>query len=524
MKLMRCALLTAVILTGFALPARAALDQAGAAKLKTLVESFVTEQKKLAEIDGKTRVELQGETTVEEAGEYYAVTLPYIKVIHPNGDQVDVGMVSINALPGDTAGQWKLRVAMPTPVIVSDKSGKELTRMTVGGQRAAGIWDESLRSFIKLDALYKDISFSGTDGSSLKVPETRIIYDFTRDAANKWSGPGTVTFKNIEAAPSTGGNLKIAEAKVDFSIDRYDSNAIRTYREKMAALSESMAKDAVGGKLSPAHTGAIASMMVDFFGAAGEGMKIRYSLNGLNIVKPASGANPAQTISIPSGFFGADLSGFSSGKVKLALQSGYNGLNVVPSTGTGLTPSEANIDITVENIPLRDVLNLTKNTIDASIAQPELSKAATALFVPKLYGLLSQSGAVLTVKDTHMGNADIDITMQGNARADISAVMGGTASSKIAIHGLDTLISRIEAQKAKPGSAANEIKLSQSLEKLRMFKNIARMENRPGAPAIHVVELELTPQGKTTINGEDLAAALAKAQKPAEKKPAAPKP
>ena len=84
MKLMRCALLTVVVLAGFALPARAAaLDQAGAAKLKTLVESFITEQKKLAEIDGKTKIEFQGETTVEEAGEYYAVTLPYIKVIRP---------------------------------------------------------------------------------------------------------------------------------------------------------------------------------------------------------------------------------------------------------------------------------------------------------------------------------------------------------------------------------------------------------------------------------------------------------
>jgi hypothetical protein len=517
MNPIRSCLLCFTILVALAVPAQAAaLDQASADKLKAVVESFLTEQKKLAEIDGKTKIDLQGETTVEEAGEFYAVTLPYIKVIQSGGDQVDVGMISINALPGDSAGQWKLRLAMPTPIVISDKAGKEITRMTIGGQRAAGIWDESLRSFIKLDALYKDILFSGTDGSSVKIPETRIVYDFTKDAANKWSGPGSVTFKNIEATPKTGGSMKAAEVKADFSIDQYDSNAIRAYREKLAALSESMAKDVTSGqgKISPAHTGAIASMMADFLSSAGNGMKVRYSLSGINITKPANAAGPAQDISIPSGFFGMDLTGFSTGKVKMVTQLGYNGLRLTPTTEEGLTPTEANIDLTIENIPVRDVLNLGKNTIDATVQNPELSKVTGGLFLPKLYSLLSQSGALVTVNNTHIGNADIDVRMEGTARADISAALSGTANTKVSIRGLDTLIERIKAQEGKPGK--NIAMVRQSVQQLQMFKNIARVETRPGSPTLHVVEFELTPQGKMTINGQDLAAALAKAQAPAQ--------
>lgn len=45
---------------------------------------------------------------------------------------------------------------------------------------------QKLQSFVKLDALYKDVAF--TDGS-VKIPETKIIYDFVKDAAGNGPAP-----------------------------------------------------------------------------------------------------------------------------------------------------------------------------------------------------------------------------------------------------------------------------------------------------------------------------------------------
>jgi hypothetical protein len=482
-------------------PAHAAINKEGAAKLKTVVTNFITEQKKLTELNGYSTVTFQGDTTVEEAGDYYAVTLPYTKIAYDNGDQADIGMISINASEGDAPGQWKMRVAVPTPIIVTDKVGKEVTRITLGGQRAAGIWDESLKSFIKLDAQYKDIVITGIDGT-LKIPQTDIVYDFTKDAANKWSGPGSVTFKNIEMAyKNNAGTMKAGELKVDFSVDQYDSNAINQYREKLAALSETIKKDGPNAKPSQAYTSAIANAMADFIMAAGNGMKINYQVTGLSIARAAMPGLEAQTIEIPKGFFGLDLNGFNKGSVHFGVKAGYDGLLITPMPEGGLTPSEMNLDIALEKVPVKDLVDLGKNTMDGMVQNPQLGQMALALLPGKFIALMGQSGSVLNITDTHIGNADIDMRMEGTANADTSAVAGGTANIKLSVRGLDTLISRLKDSAKQP--KADIARINDTVQKLETFRNVAVVEN-----GVHVVNLAVTPQGQTTLNGKDLMTAL----------------
>ncbi len=499
MTLPRTRLLLALALTLLAWSAQAAappsIDKAGAAKIKSLVENFIQEQKKLAEIDGVTKVEYQGEVMVEEADDFYAVTLPYTKLINARNEQIDLGMISINASPADEPGQWKMRVAVPTPIVVTDKSGNEITRITIAGQRAAGIWDETLQSFVKLDAQYKDILFAGREGN-IKLPETRIIYDFTKDAAGKWSGPGSITFKNLDATGPHKNTMKIADAKITFAIDKYDSSAIRLYREKLAALGESLG-NAAKSQPSSAHTAAVANMMTDFLTGAGNGIQLRYDVTGLDLTK-TDATGVTRNLALPRGFLGLELGGFNSGKVRLALKGGHEGLKITPATEQqGLTPTESNIDIVIENIPVREITGLVKNTM-----QSGMGTTARFSLITKLPALLSQAGTFMTITDTRLGNADIDIKLDGRARADISAVNSATMDSKATIRGLDTLLARMK-EKQKTATPAEQQKIAASIAKLEQIKKNARVEKTADGQTLHVLELIMNPQGQILLNGKD---------------------
>jgi hypothetical protein len=444
---------------------------------------------------------------VEKAADYSAVTLPYTKVINPQGDQIDIGMISINATEADDPGQWKMRVAVPTPIIVTDSAGAEIMRIAIGGQRAAGIWDEVLQSFVKLDALYKDMTITGPE-ASVKIPETQVIYDFAKDAAGKWSGPGSITVKNIDATGTqNGGTFKAAEARIDFAIDQYDSNAIKQYREKLAALAETMAKDPATqkGVISPTHTAAIANTMMEFFTQAGNGMKIRYDVTGVTMTREEGGTTPlTRTITIPKSFFAMDLGGFMTGKVRLGVQGGYNGFVITPEEAgsKGLTPSEANVDLVFENIPIKEIIGLGKNTLDATMAQPDMKNLAGVSFLFKVPALLSQAGTYMTISNTYLGNEDINIKIEGRARADISAVNSATADATATFRNLDLLISRLKEQ-AKVRTQGDQAKIQSTITQLETVKQHATVQTGPNGP-LHVLKFEMTPKGEMLLNGKDI--------------------
>lgn len=70
-----------------------------------------------------------------------------------------------------------------------------------------------------------------------------------------------------------------------------------------------------------------------------------------------------------------------------------------------------NIDILIENIPVKEIVGLGKNTMDATIQQPEMQKLAGISFLFKLPALLSQAGTHMAVT-VCIGNADIDMNLK----------------------------------------------------------------------------------------------------------------
>ena len=488
-----------MLLAGLDSAARAEpANESGAQKLKSIFENQIRYQKVFTGLGEKATLEFDGNVTVEPSGDFYAVTLPYVKIVYPNGNHLDLGMISINASAHEIPGQWKMSAAIPTPLVMFDSADRQVMRLSIGGQRFAGIWDEGLEYFAKLDANYKDVAIeSATPLFSHKISEVQARYDFAKDETGKWSGPGFValigTTINFNNGVTTGS---IGEIKARFDLDRYDPVALTDYREKLMAMAENQSNTAA--PVSGNHVTALYNMVLDAITNTGNGFTSEYSIKDVNIIHPRG------TVKMGNGYLGLDLSGFSTDQVKLSSRFGYNKFSIIPPPPgyEDLQPENMNLDVTIENLPFKQLAELGRNTLQAGLAGPEASQLAGLSLMIKLPAIMAQAGTFMTFKDNHVGNNLYKVDLNGTVRSDISAVNSFTANARATFVGLDKVLAKAQVQGANPNNkdAKSFRELSRTLE---ILKSVAKTETNENQQFVHVFEFTVNPQGQMLLNGQD---------------------
>ncbi len=155
--------------------------------LKAQIEGFLDYQKSVASKNNCT-LETKGDITVEKSsGGYYAFTLPHITYTDAKGIKSEIGMVAINATP-DGAHNWKISMAIPTPIVSRNQTGAEIFKTTLGSQAISGVWSETLGHFLSSNASLKDVTFQ-----SLEQNNSVNIQTITFSSALKEQGAGVFT-------------------------------------------------------------------------------------------------------------------------------------------------------------------------------------------------------------------------------------------------------------------------------------------------------------------------------------------
>lgn len=483
-------------------PAYAEVNKEGAAHLQKIFQDIVDYQESVSSASDKGQIVFEGAVKVEPAGDYYAVTLPYASMAYPDRSRLQIGMISINATPHEKPGQWVMSMAVPTPLIRLDAAGKKIFQIDIGKQGAAGIWNEQLEQFVKLDARYQGVSGRSFDGAfTILLPEIRALYDLQQDAGGTWSGPGEITASNVSVDINNGkGTAHLDEAKLRVDIKAYNPAAVRAYKDNLAALIESGLQPEVSGS----HVLGVYNMFFDLISQAADGIGTHYGISGLSISrqKAPPPATP-EKVEIKQAHLTFDASGLRGNRGKLSLKLGMNGLKETPLPADGeLSPEFANLDILIENLPLQDITTLGKNTLQGALANPEMSKIIGMALLMKIPALLSQAGSTITLSDNRFGNASYEAKLDGKIAADISALTGATANIKAIIRGLDKWIALLEKQAAKP-ETENPEQVQNLLKQLKFAKSVAREEKNADGQTLHVLEFVMSPDGQMLINGQD---------------------
>lgn len=501
-----------VFILAFSLPeaAHAAkIDAEGAAHLKKVFEDIITYQKSASELTKENRVLFQGDVVVEPADKYYAVTLPHISFLYPDGGRLELGIISINAVPHDREGEWKMTTALPTPIILFDKSGKPQIQCDIGSQLSVGIWNERVDYFTKLDARYQNVKIESTDGKiKAAVPEIEILYDLSEDEQGRWSGPIQTVMRGASIDfPVTGGAIAMKEAKMTVKMFSYIPQAVKDYKEKLVAMAEAGSD----GKVSQQHVAGIYNMVTELLSSAGDGFTAQYEVTGLDVKHPAakkdSGAQPAETAletlhfdKLSAGF---DLTGFLKSQVKMALRFGFEGYKP-PLTNREstrrITPTKARLDIEFNNIPFQKIVALGGDSIAAKPGEDPTRMTSLAMQLP---ALLSESGTTIDFTNNHFGNDVYNITTDGKIKADNAAVNKVTADIQLRATGLDQLKADLAEEGDDPlnEKAAEFQKIAAQIQILQVMSE--KKTDDKGNP-LHVLNFVMDQTGAMLVNNQDI--------------------
>ncbi|MBI2234067.1 MAG: hypothetical protein HYU57_03555 [Micavibrio aeruginosavorus] len=458
--------------------ARAALDQAGAERLKQVFTDYL-ERRKTAMRFGGQELRAEGAIMVEPGDYYYAVTMPHLSVHNPDGSYTDIGILAINAMPGDTPREWKMTIAIPTPVLAYDADKKIESRIDIGAQTLAGVWSEDMRNFTKLDARYENLS----------IQRIQEKYAMEQMEIVQGGDPGV---------------SKIGRVELNGALHEYSPENARAYEEKLVALQSS-----AGETPGPEHVESLYNTLFDAFSSLWDGFDSTMTVSDIALSRPAIPGSPAGSLTIAKAGMGMNARGFRSDSVSASMKIFYDGFKIAPvPAGFGAaTPDHLNIDVSLSKLPFREIVEMRRAEMKAVPAGAEPTTAQTAALMTKALQLMTRAGTSFTVKDSALGNTTYNALLNGQALADLEAAMKAVGSMRLEVSGLDRLIALSgEKLKDKTLDDASRKTLQDSVVLLTVLQTLGQMGKNGKGEAVRVYDFALAKDGKMTLNGTDLAA------------------
>lgn len=495
----------------------ASVDEAGAAVVKQIVDEAIAFHLDVAKKTGEGFT-ISGPVSVTPKGSYYEVALPDAKLSSAVMGELKIGTVLVNVSPGKTDTEYLASMALPSPMTFAAKDGST-AEIRIGKQRFAGAWNVPLKTFTRMDADYSDmiLTATGEDAFALTVGNVKTLLNLQENADGTWSGPNDFVLANVRLImPET---QKSGETTV--TIDSMSAKAAYDGFNLMRAMEmEAAVKKAISGS----QDGEAVEMqdLTDSLLKDGDGffngLRNELMISNINIdVKPAPNATGDKAnprffrINTVKSLF--DLQGIRTDKGNVAFNIGMAGLtmsNMAPAEIAGYVPSDLNVEFYLDSLPMRDLSKTVSGLLSTLIDTMEQSEAAVAaggrpvaksmersqimaaaMAVPQM---LTAAGSSLSIRNTYLKAPDLDSKLDGNFTANAAAKFMAVGSLTLVLKGLDELVIKTQENKSQLAQKA--------LGGLSMLQMMGKADTE-GGKSTRTYKLEVTPEGKVTLNGSD---------------------
>ena len=474
----------------------------GAAQLKTLIQTQIDLRKNVQSAAGGQYI-TEGELKVEPTDSYYAVTLPHIKMKDAAGKVFDIGMVAANVIPGANDKEWKAAIAIPTPIRIIGADNKQVGEISIATQRALGVWDTDLSSFIRLDAQYTDIAFKSDESpAGFKIGTASFKNQLSRESNGHLSGPAQAILQNWTLeSPDDKLTGSIKSLNIDVAVKDFDPLVAKSFNEQIGAIGQAGQK-ITDSAISAQGGMAMYNMMTNLMGKSSDSFSVAMSMDGLAITGPNETTQVMETFELGKVALGFDMSGFRAGAVKTGLKVGYTDLKLNDPNDAykDIIPLTANVNLTVNNLPFQQLVDLGRDTMAANSGNPQAAQMAGMTAMATVPKLLTDAGTTLEQSFDFAAN-----TYQGKGSgvlaANMKAISGFTAEQNAEFTGLDKVIAKIHEEMAKPGNVEAQA-LQSVLGPLTIMQMVG--QQKPDAPDTRTYHLTVDETGKTMLNGSDL--------------------
>ncbi len=499
-----------IFLLAVAEPADAAvINDAGAAELKTQVEENLQWRLDVSKSLGRG-LTMGGALQVTPKDAFYEVKLPALSMTFgpqgkTQGGKLDIGTVILNAAPG-RSGEWLISAALPSTMTLYDETGAPVAEIGIGEQGFAGAWWPESGVVSKFDAFYDNILFkligAATPEAVVTIASVRGMLNLKDNGDGTWSGPGTFDISDM-ALNTRGENTVqalVKKLRVSSVYDRLDMSQEIATRKKLHAAYQ-------GGKMPTAE-----ELKTIFIGdlvkmqSLVDGMSNTVDISEVSIVQKSAQPD-AKPMSLTLGMasFQGSLQGARQEKARISLKNSFNNLKMsfVPVDVAGLVPHAMSLEITTDNLPLKQIMAAFHTALQETLQQSPAGRQSVQTALSSLPGMLAASGTTVTVQNSFIRSLDLDATLAGKIDANAAAAMGAAGTITVSIKGLEEAIKTLQEQVAKPGA---DPKLTGYINGLMVMQMMGQLETGADGKTSRAYHFDLTPAGSMTLNGVDVRA------------------
>jgi hypothetical protein len=173
------------------------------------------------------------------------------------------------------------------------------------------------------------------------------------------------------------------------------------------------------------------------------------------------------------------------------------GLNVNHPTFNEFIPSDINLNINLDKLPLLQIMeiikNITANSGNVNVQKIQILSAMLSL--PQIFG---DAGMTFNIVNSNFKNDLYDIKLNSDFHSNSTSILGATGELDANIKGLKETIKELEKKK-KSVEESHKLPISIAIQKLKMLQKAAQKNGD-----IHKIKLTLDENAKLLINSKDI--------------------
>lgn len=389
-----------------------------------------------------------------------------------------------------------------------DASGKEIGGTTIGSQTLSGVYVPELNVWTTGNGSFSDIAIWGDDPHGglfrLDIADILLQIELNEPRPGKWSGPGSLEMSGLSASVEGQKVFGLGLMRAQFDYRFFDLLFFNRMNIAMQDIQNRMAQDqspsdAVFEEVQ--RIGADALAYARERAPLLEGFEMSMAMADLMVDDPDTGDR--FTMDALNLGFGMDDADKDNGAIMIAY--GHSGL-AMPMQGpeTEFVPHDVDVVLVFSELPLGEAATMTLEILEGALEDPESFEQQAEMAVMfmglALQQRMAEVGSTLHFERFSVNSRIVNATMGGALTASNESPMMTVGQVKLEVEGLEDAMRRLEGMADDPDAQD----MAQGLAMMQTMGD--RVEN--GGTVTHVYDLELTPDGRTLLNGNDVSAMM----------------
>ena len=401
-----------------------------------------------------------------------------------------IGDVLLEATPG--ADGYEVVLHPPEETSAHDReTGLAVAGTSIGRQQVRGTYAPAPGVWTRWDASWSDISLwlgtSPVDGIGLGIAGARYRATQAETSPGKWSGEGSFRMTGVSVA--LGSDVVFGLDGVTWRFDHGDADLAffdSLDRELQAMPTDDIDAD---GLMPLAAMGRSRAPLV-------ASVSTSMTLNDAFLRDPVSGSEG----SVESLSYGGGVRGMDTNQGSVFLEYGHAGLDIsLPGPEADLVPTEVDVSVVLHGLAIADAGAMALAFVEEGSRDPSPFDRRLADALPGmaggLHGRMARAGAGLRIERFVVVLPGTRASLTADIAISEASPAWGTGRARLEVTGMESLVRRVAAL------ADDESRRAAAL--LALLQAMGERGETAGA-VTHSYDLELTPDGRAMLNGNDI--------------------